>query len=218
MRGKVRDEVITMTDYGITPAYAGKSRTSLKTCTKTTDHPRLCGEKLSCQLLQCFVVGSPPPMRGKVKATPPHRNEPRITPAYAGKSCTGDRPLALAQDHPRLCGEKQLYRIPLISHMGSPPPMRGKGHDTSGSLSCRGITPAYAGKSNFDVSEINPDEDHPRLCGEKLALVCPLEHAEGSPPPMRGKVRLYCLRISRQRITPAYAGKSDVVHRSTRVI
>ena len=45
-------------------------------------------------------------MRGKEPQEYLTLDQARITPAYAGKSCTCDRPLALAQDHPRLCGEK----------------------------------------------------------------------------------------------------------------
>ena len=54
-----------------------------------------------------------------------------------------------------------------------------------------GITPAYAGKSEpFVVVDV--DEG-------------------GSPPHMRGKVRVVYGRVCRRRITPAYAGKSRVV-------
>ena len=71
-------------------------------------------------------MGSPPPMRGKVKATPPHTHEPRITPAYAGKR------LSL------------IFRIRL--RWGSPPPMRGKACSLQVLDQPVGITPAYAGK------------------------------------------------------------------------
>ena len=86
-------------------------------------------------------------MRGKVKATPPHRNEPRITPAYAGK-----RPVWIAAsrhgwDHPRLCGEKSSLSFVKMILSGSPPPMRGKGVRLTASGVYGRITPAYAGKS-----------------------------------------------------------------------
>ena len=64
------------------------------------------------------------------------------------------------------------------------------------------------GKVNFDVSEINPDEDHPRLCGEKgnpASRICPVQ---GSPPPMRGKAQQVPQTAAYTGITPAYAGKS----------
>ena len=53
--------------------------------------------------------------------------------------------------------------------------------------------------------------DHPRLCGEK-GLIEILENGElGSPPPMRGKALTTIVLFIFFRITPAYAGKSDVV-------
>ena len=77
---------------------------------------------------------------------------------------------------------------------------------------CKGvsgrITPAYAGKSGYTESAFLITWDHPRLCGEKFALIVLPLIVTGSPPPMRGKV-CGCtgLRVP-ERITPAYAGKS----------
>ena len=53
----------------------------------------------------------------------------------------------IEEDHPRLCGEKGIANARSEIEKGSPPPMRGKGRCTSGSLVSKGITPAYAGKS-----------------------------------------------------------------------
>ena len=86
MRGKVVLGMLFMSLHRITPAYAGKSLLCHACLFAEQDHPRLCGEKKSFRGKLQSRIGSPPPMRGKVKATPPHRNEPRITPAYAGKS------------------------------------------------------------------------------------------------------------------------------------
>ena len=47
----------------------------------------------------------------------------------------------------------------------------------------------------------------PRLCGEKQILDGSPHQIEGSPPPMRGKVRVDDYRVRFYRITPAYAGK-----------
>ena len=49
------------------------------------------------------------------------------------------------------------------------------------------ITPAYAGKSALNWAQMSTDEDHPRLCGEKLFQRHRIFQGTGSPPPMRGK-------------------------------
>ena len=73
-----------------------------------------------------FLLGSPPPMRGKVAEGIRDGSGERITPAYAGKRLCIFTAAKSLRDHPRLCGEKkmiqQLYRF----LYGSPPPMRGK--------------------------------------------------------------------------------------------
>ena len=86
MRGKGFPYIITSTGSRITPAYAGKRIPYFAACFTISDHPRLCGEKLSrCDDLRSGV-GSPPPMRGKVFSIAIIRIKTRITPAYAGKS------------------------------------------------------------------------------------------------------------------------------------
>ena len=51
---------------------------------------------------------------------------------------------------------------------GSPPPMRGKGSKQIQALEKQRITPAYAGKSFLSTSRAFCNQDHPRLCGEKI--------------------------------------------------
>ena len=65
--------------------------------------------------------------------------------------------------------------------------MRGKGLVDRAAVIIKGITPAYAGKSNAIVEGIKNLPDHPRLCGEKFFCVHRI--------------------ISDTGITPAYAGK-----------
>ena len=70
-----------------------------------------------------------------------------------------------------------------------------------------GITPAYAGKSDFHDAHLRFFEDHPRLCGEKASTKAWELWGTGSPPPMRGKVQTVCDANGWYGITPAYAGK-----------
>ena len=66
MRGKGVRRGKWQNAYRITPAYAGKSSELKKRNKKCRDHPRLCGEKRNLELISWSIVGSPPPMRGKV--------------------------------------------------------------------------------------------------------------------------------------------------------
>ena len=107
MRGKGADVQGGVTMFGITPAYAGKSRSGCAQSKHGTgspppmrgkvthrlnffafgrDHPRLCGEKNHFIHLPIVPPGSPPPMRGKAGVVHVHKHFIRITPAYAGKS------------------------------------------------------------------------------------------------------------------------------------
>ena len=65
-------------------------------------------------------------MRGKAFRVREQRFHDGITPAYAGKSVSGNHPPIWLRDHPRLCGEKVLVFRTHSLRMGSPPPMRGK--------------------------------------------------------------------------------------------
>ena len=66
--------------------------------------------------------------------------------------------------------------------------MRGKEFVNHNRSRQSGITPAYAGKSQFFHGGYLAFWDHPRVCGEKKAELTPDELLEGSPPRMRGKV------------------------------
>ena len=48
--------------------------------------------------------------------------------------------------------------------------MRGKVDARLPSFVRYGITPAYAGKSYGLHKSVRPQEDHPRLCGEKIII------------------------------------------------
>ena len=65
-------------------------------------------------------------MRGKAADLLERLTPTGITPAYAGKSRQILDTVYICQDHPRLCGEKEMKSSPISSPIGSPPPMRGK--------------------------------------------------------------------------------------------
>ena len=177
--------------YGITPAYAGKSISAKNTSPRFKDHPRLCGEKHLMKSCVTAGEGSPPPMRGKATFAGCNGYNPGITPAYAGKSF---EPIGS-----------------LVQTAGSPPPMRGKASKHAFDVFPNWITPAYAGKSTKNSCCSSMSEDHPRLCGEKTEILFTHGCHLGSPPPMRGKVSSVRNTSTQSGITPAYAGKSNLL-------
>ena len=114
--------------------------------TEPRDHPRTCGEKcFRCGYIH-LALGSPPHMRGKVKAIYKDNADTRITPAHAGKSHFVTSFHLNRRDHPRTCGEKRTVSYGSVALLGSPPHMRGKGAFGADETGLTRITPAHAGK------------------------------------------------------------------------
>ena len=106
MRGKARRHGMTIGQFGITPAYAGKREALQSDGPQSADHPRICGEKKEKWLKPLPKAGSPPHMRGKVFFANATINPVGITPAYAGKRYHDWAEPTWIGDHPRICGEK----------------------------------------------------------------------------------------------------------------
>ena len=86
MRGKGCCTHRGRSEFGITPAYAGKRPPFGMRSQTRGDHPRVCGEKDGSAVITYDKVGSPPRMRGKEEIHCNYAFEPG--------------------DHPRVCGEK----------------------------------------------------------------------------------------------------------------
>ena len=147
MRGKGGASRPSWPPAGITPAYAGKSGALAIAHRSRRDHPRVCGEKSRCRPASGPWPGSPPRMRGKAGYWVKDAQGRGITPAYAGKSRKETIKRRGWKDHPRVCGEKLIWRIAGALVPGSPPRMRGKAAGVRSFRWAVGITPAYAGKS-----------------------------------------------------------------------
>ena len=72
-----------------------------------------------------------------------------------------------------------------------------------------GITPAWAGKRAKPAAYLAPEEDHPRVGGEKGVQLGEVGFRLGSPPRGRGKAKYLDVTCTFDRITPAWAGKSS---------
>ena len=95
----------SISGYGITPAYAGKTLLALHEEPEEQDHPRVCGKDVETILAKPFVLGSPPRMRERLNVLFWLEDATRITPAYAGKTPIHDPAYFMIQDHPRVCGK-----------------------------------------------------------------------------------------------------------------
>ncbi len=113
------------------------------------------------------------------------------------------------RDHPRVCGETVCCLICQLYAVGSPPRMRGNALGLCRPAAAPGITPAYAGKRHVLRQVGVIVGDHPRVCGETRSRFSRPQDIKGSPPHMRGKAGGCHPNDDAERITPAYAGKSN---------
>ena len=171
----------------------------------------MCGENLSCVRRACGALGSPPRVRGKQKSgNPPHVRR-RITPACAGKTKRLACYFWLSWDHPRVCGENLSRIQSKYPFIGSPPRVRGKLEFLLVSGMKERITPACAGKTEYDGKPTLATRDHPRVCGENGSVLCSQRIAQGSPPRVRGKRSPDSGYPHVNGITPACAGKTILI-------
>ena len=151
------------------------------------DHPRVGGEKFSTVFVGFLLPGSPPRGRGKVEDMRKAGLNPRITPAWAGKSRRHAESRTKSKDHPRVGGEKLKQRMCSTAIAGSPPRGRGKDKLNVREDFAPGITPAWAGKRPGSDQRPALPQDHPRVGGEKLSVLLTAGFPMGSPPRGRGK-------------------------------
>ena len=175
-RGKATINQLRQAFAGITPAWAGKSLLTTLRTWSPRDHPRVGGEKQHLGVKSVPDPGSPPRGRGKESPSSSGSPVPGITPAWAGKSFLAGHRLRLAEDHPRVGGEKLTPDLQRWRELGSPPRGRGKAFHSFPQPVRLGITPAWAGKRRLAANLTGPGpagarpwppQDHPRVGGEK---------------------------------------------------
>ncbi len=147
-------------------------------------------------------------MRGKLILLQYQKLTFGITPACAGKTPCLCEAAPHNEDHPRMCGENDVRFLPVVACEGSPPHVRGKPVVVQGFHSVVGITPACAGKTLYVGRPRSDSRDHPRMCGENPLRFVLADTHKGSPPHVRGKLRLLLALSNPLGITPACAGKT----------
>ena len=186
-RGKQTTIIMPFHSPGITPACAGKTPRTVAQVIYLKDHPRLRGENPPAGRAIFAEKGSPPLARGKLEKFCTKFNTTRITPACAGKTQYHQVQIRQLEDHPRLRGENFITFLIRTLLIGSPPLARGKLKCNATANGTARITPACAGKTDFVGKKGVNYEDHPRLRGENLQILCTFTNERGSPPLARGK-------------------------------
>ena len=126
MRGKLIIVHVISKGDRITPADAGKTYMFFRAYATNRDHPRGCGENRPYADTLRQMAGSPPRMRGKHETELARHDRHGITPADAGKTTRLAATSLHYEDHPRGCGENNIYAVSNKGRIGSPPRMRGK--------------------------------------------------------------------------------------------
>ena len=113
--------------------------------------------------------------------------------------------------HPRAGGENSAVGVSGRSGAGSSPRGRGKLVILTSSEQLKGLIPARAGKTLFDVSTGKQRRAHPRAGGENCAAWSFSLWMGGSSPRGRGKQHPQRERPGGHRLIPARAGKTKLL-------
>ena len=151
MRGKPRARHVMRCARRIIPAHAGQTPFSATNSRSKKDHPRACGANHMQWLIEVFIHGSSPRMRGKQKLTQRVRVICRIIPAHAGQTSVSNIAATLYSDHPRACGANVISNARCNVIFGSSPRMRGKRRERQAAAKTRRIIPAHAGQTSMTL-------------------------------------------------------------------
>ena len=178
---------------GLIPAHAGKTQGTTLLQRTAEAHPRSRGENLKQIARDVNKSGSSPLTREKPEADRARREQVRLIPAHAGKTCRS--------------------RCSLFSPCGSSPLTRGKRGAEARPPGGDGLIPAHAGKTSAVCCATVSVEAHPRSRGENHSHGVLEAEAQGSSPLTRGKRGAVDGGRDGLRLIPAHAGKTQATRR-----
>ena len=208
VRGAGRARPIAVREDGIIPARAGSRVSILFQNSRHRDHPRACGEQSLVVVDPSTHPGSSPRVRGAVLCRAGSPAGPGIIPARAGSSFVARSMTFATWDHPRACGEQDVYAIANELFEGSSPRVRGAVEAVPNALNSSGIIPARAGSRPSGRGGRVDHGDHPRACGEQLMAARTVPMTAGSSPRVRGAAVHHRHAHGGEGIIPARAGSS----------
>ena len=145
-RGKLYKDRESLTNGGLIPAHAGKTRGQSRRYLRRKAHPRSRGENLNAGVQ--ILTGL------------------RLIPAHAGKTSTKVKTADIETAHPRSRGENCLASLALSQVAGSSPLTRGKRQRDRARRGAGGLIPAHAGKTGGSMVGNLSVGAHPRSRGE----------------------------------------------------
>ena len=158
------------------------------------------------------TTGSSPRVRGTPKKGKFFSFSVGIIPACAGNTTRPCAAGAHMRDHPRVCGEH--HGALWVSRLcrGSSPRVRGTRLLEPFRFPSPGIIPACAGNTGVYGENLFANRDHPRVCGEHLAVSSIDCLLRGSSPRVRGTHKADVPYRIIQGIIPACAGNTSQGH------
>ena len=188
-RGKLRAGGDLDGPAGLIPAHAGKTTSGGNDRTYSWAHPRSRGENADESRRSVIPKGSSPLTRGKHEEPLRGASRAGLIPAHAGKTPILRRGVFAPGAHPRSRGENGMTPAGTGVPAGSSPLTRGK-HEVAGAgEAVGGLIPAHAGKTVIRRPQTRSGRAHPRSRGENSNQHSASNHAEGSSPLTRGKLR-----------------------------
>ena len=169
----------------------------------------MCGEHTAARLSRGVEPGSSPHVRGTLHHEQIQQRRRRIIPACAGNTAGEVAPKFADRDHPRMCGEHQNDLPSTAPSRGSSPHVRGTPRPRPCPRPGRGIIPACAGNTMVLPRGLAHARDHPRMCGEHVAVRGLFDGVEGSSPHVRGTPVSSFLLVCLVGIIPACAGNTQ---------
>ena len=157
-RGKLDLAVIGLSEAGLIPTHAGKTRPSTSPRARYKAHPRSCGENAELEAAPILGQGSSPLTRGKRVGFLPGYLAAGLIPAHTGKTRSGPYARWSCGAHPRSYGENVISPFAIASRKGSSPLTRGKRSQKSGFALYWGLIPAHAWSIRFQKERTPPSE------------------------------------------------------------
>ena len=192
------------------PAYAGNARRPLPHWKRTSVHPRIRGERVSCSCTSSRWPGSSPHTRGTHPVLFHDCQQVRFIPAYAGNAVQQLAGRHVPAVHPRIRGERPGDQIVEASTFGSSPHTRGTQERQAPEGHSWRFIPAYAGNARRPLPHWKRTSVHPRIRGERVSCSCTSSRWPGSSPHTRGTLRRRSLAGKGARFIPAYAGNAEI--------